>query len=456
MYKEKRRFGSQLYILIFTILIFGLWLVSFLAYNNFLEIYIGSLKLDMDWGVVVLGLLAVILLLSSNDCYYVGALVMFVPFVFAHPMSPYTVPVSLVIAIGLAIVGIILHLIIYRPKFSFGSFTIGITLLAIGMALGGLLTNPENFKTQLPIMVVICLVCMFAYLFFASNPKKHEFDELAKIMTCVGLLMVAQTIGYFWIYKWDGFLTSKICEVGWGCTNNLAMILLLCFPFTFYLTVNSRNIKSLFYMLLGFIEILGIVINYSRGAIIAMISILPITIIYCFIKSKSKLLYIIYLLIVLIAIGFGLYYFKGHYPDLWQSSIDLITKIDLSTLNGREAIYEELLGKVKDQPWFGHGMLVSVDSETDEYLWGHNVWIQTIYTMGIVGVGTIFIHMFEKYYKLFRNPSTSNICVALAFFASGIYGLADVGYYFVNYMVLLFLILAFIEHDVNPKYLDED
>ena len=145
--------------------------------------------------------------------------------------------------------------------------------------------------------------------------------------------------------------------------------------------------------------------------------------------------------------AYGIYVVK---PHIYEEYIAAIMNFEFESLNGRKRIYEEMLENVKEYIYFGRGLFDSPDKEgTHEYLWGHNLYIHAIYTTGLFGLGALLVHLFQKYYVLLKKPNKKTIYVALAFFACGLYGLVDVTYYYLNYMIVMIAILALMEKEVR-------
>ena len=51
-------------------------------------------------------------------------------------------------------------------------------------------------------------------------------------------------------------------------------------------------------------------------------------------------------------------------------------------------------------------------------------------------------HLFIKYFYLFKNISAEKFILICSFLASGIYGMIDVSYFFINYMILFIVIVV--------------
>ena len=69
----------------------------------------------------------------------------------------------------------------------------------------------------------------------------------------------------------DLFLTVKRLDIGWANNgNSFSIIMLACFPFTFYAACNNKKgYKSFTLYTLCILEIFSIIVTFSRGAILA-------------------------------------------------------------------------------------------------------------------------------------------------------------------------------------------
>ena len=67
--------------------------------------------------------------------------------------------------------------------------------------------------------------------------------------------------------------------------------------------------------------------------------------------------------------------------------------------------------------------------------------------MGLFGCFAMLVHLFQKYFVLLKKPNVWKITVVASFAISGFYGLFDVSYYFVNYMIPLVLGMAMLEYE---------
>ena len=119
-------------------------------------------------------------------------------------------------------------------------------------------------KMGLLLFIVVVFLLFYAFL---TSSSKTNFEDLASLMTMLGLMICSQ-IAMYAIINPNTFLTDKNMHLGWAqASNSTAMILLLCVPFVYYNAMKNKGFKALMLYALTVIELLGIIVTYSRGAI---------------------------------------------------------------------------------------------------------------------------------------------------------------------------------------------
>ncbi len=426
------------------IIMYLFWLFPFLSYRDILS---SSIRKPMEIIILIAsGLSAALLTYFKKSSYWLLAFVAFIPFVFAHPFDANTVPWALYVAGGLAILGVIATMIRMRLKWKIGPFFFGLVALGASCLLGGFGKWEYYFWPQLVIVFFVVGGILFLYIFLSSMPH-ISVRKFAWIMVALGLFISLQSATY-WLSSSNikEALLTKHLTAGWGISNNIAVILLLLIPFLFYFMLQSRKWKSVLFMILAVGEMGIIGLSYSRGGIAAMVVMAIFAYIYCAIKTKEKKWYFISSISILLVFAILFIIFRFCYPGAFKRMIDLLFS-RLEGLNGRIPIYKAFLRAMKKNFMFGNGLFgpfyFSVDVGQGAYQWGHDTLLHTFYTLGLTGILAIFYHFYEKYMYLWKTrKSVFSVMVFLSFFGSGLYGLIDISYFFINYMVLLILILA--------------
>ena len=433
-----------------TVTLFLFWLLSFLSTKNIIDSRISEPLEGVAY--ILCGVAIGALLIFVEDMFYTISIAAFFSFLTAQIYGLKTIPIPLIVSLVIIVVGIIASSIKNRFMIKQGPFFSGVVALAIACILGGLFNFTESYWIQLFGVAAIAFGIAFVYIFLTSH-KKVEFKELAYIFTFLAIYISLQCFVCI-LAQPDphlGFL-KKCINLGWGVANNVGMILLLILPFSFYLSYIETGSKKIVFSLVSYLIILTIYFTYSRGAIVSLVLELIGLLIYRYFISDNKQKYLIFNGSIIAAIVICFTMFAILRPSDIQIMIENFSNgIHLDNFNGRYPIYEQLFNQSFDRFVFGHGMFAPLDLKyvvaNEEYLWGHSTFLHTFYTMGFVGLLALIFHLYQKYYYLFKEPSAATILVAIGFLGSGFYGLFDVSYYFISYMILLMLILAYVPID---------
>ncbi len=459
--ESRKKFLTYTYIYVSAILIFGCWLLSFMKNNNFLH-----LKFDIEsLGFVIIGIIALLVQIFIVDSFYFSVLLIFSPIAFSRSFDLTTMPPTLYILVIFAILGIAINMIIHPRRIKKGTYFFSFLIFCIGMCLGGLIKS-DAFLNSLIASLSLSFAIVFIYLYIVTYLEKHSFKELCHIMIAFSLIMIMQTLFYQLLMHKDAMFLNKDAHYGWGCTNNLAIMMLLTFPFTIYLTIDVKRPLVPFFILFFGAQMLTIMLNYSRGAIFVSFIMAPICVVYAFIKTKEKLLFSLYYVIfafIIFAFFVVLHAFKIElYNAIWSN----IFHVNLETLNGRKDIYLKMLEASKDHLLFGRGLMstqaadiYTVNPESlaqNGYLWAHNSFIHCLYISGIFGIACMIYHLYTKYHALLKKPNAKKILVLLGFLTSGFYGLMDISYYYIIYMVIMIVVMALIEYEISDDEEIED
>lgn len=437
--------NSKVYLVLASLMLFIFWGLGFFSEN---KIIIENIAL-FTVGIVVL-----LSFIFTDNINNILIFILLIPFVFARSLDPLTIPVMIYVACGCLVIGLIIHYIKTKPKFKIASLFPGLCVLGIAMVFGGITLKSDYYFYQLGIMVFVVIMFLGAYIYLTSTSKQIDFDNIAFMFTILGVFISMQSIIFF--ISQENFLesfTKKSLDVGWGGSNNIALILLFTFPFTFYLCLKSKKNNFLVYYILINIQAVTLFFTYSKGGIAAFAVELFALLIYGLVINRKekynlyKILiiygsYVFCVLMVLLIIGL-----KN--PEYLKSIYTVLTTIDFKTFNNRFIIYKEAIANIQDNLIFGKGLLFSmfpVEGEVgNNYIWGHSTIIQTFSTMGIFGLLALLYHLFEKYYVLIKQANPEKIIIVMALAGSGLYGLFDVSYYFINYMVILIILFVVAE-----------
>ena len=421
------------------ILVFIGWLLPYLA-RNFEQ----DFMLYEVIGQSIVGLTACLFLILFKDTFLVLEIVLLFPFMFARDLNMYTIPLQLFIIVPALLVSFIIHVVIHREKLRVPKMFLGMTLVLISFFLGGLLVPFENKFVMTLLLFGLSFGLVFLFLFFGTTAKPSFYD-LAYVMNLLGSLLILQILTYGALHP-DIFLLGKTIEAGWATnSNNIGMMLLFTYPFTFYLGFKEAKVKKFWYYFLSYVTLIAIIFSYSRGSILAAVVAFSLMIVVFIIMKETRKEAILYLAVGICLLIFGVLAITFFNPELLKAAIGQITKINLDNLNGRTPIYEQCIKEFLEQPIFGYG-LFHYYNDAGDYMWGHSTLLETASTFGSVGLIGMGVHFFEKYKFCLKKGNVEKMILLFGFIATDIYGFMDVSYFFVNFMFVMLFVLISCNH----------
>ena len=165
MAKLGKTIFEKTYFAIVLVVFYFFWAIPYLQINKQAESNI-IIKAE-NFALLAIGITIFLLLLTCKNTKVVIPLILFIPFIFAHPFDAYTVPFNLYLIVGIVIIGMIIHLIRYREKFSFGRFFIGLLILCFSFPF-----LSSFFLFFITTDLFQSFICFATKLFFISKKKK--------------------------------------------------------------------------------------------------------------------------------------------------------------------------------------------------------------------------------------------------------------------------------------------
>lgn len=455
MNKTKRN-----YILFMMILNVIFWSITFLLRHYKVD---SNIVLHIEGiELATLGVILFYNLVFKEDLFYSIIPLFFAPFIFSKGFDALTVPTYLISSLGIVILGFICRLFTRPFKFKFGKMFFGLLAIGISIILGGIFIQSQYSLIQLLVGFLVCTLILLIYSYFVSSNIDFDFKLIAYLMTMLGIMIVLEEAIY--IFTQENFtatITKINIHLGWGGKNNFSLMLLFTIPFTFYLMLKENNkYNMIFYQVAIILQTGGIFISYSRGCILISLfgSLFYLLFTYYYFRKDKTKLIITTSVLVVAAVGIvTLLIALELYGIKILSAINklILDGFNFSGMNGRLPIYKKFFELWSKQPIFGYGILYPntleghVDVGINAYQWAHSTLLQALFTGGIVGFVAMVYHLFEKYYLIIRNMNLEKLTLLMGYLLSGIYGMFDVSYYYINYMIVLIIIFV-----VSEKYID--
>lgn len=436
-------------------IMFVFWLIPYILIDKGINYTIAENIILIFLGVVIGASLS----LFKNTLFALEAFI-YIPFIFSHTLDGYTIPVCLFIAAGLAFIGMVIHIIRFKIKIKFPKLFISFCVFAFGLLIGGIATKEEYWWTQFFVMLFACVGLLAILVFFNSTVEKPAFIDICNLLIIFGFYIILQGLIAV-VIKSDftlALINGRMVDVGWGRCNNIGVVLLLVYPLPAYYMFKYPN------SIVGFIASLigpsffafAIFFFMSKGSVAVAFCGIILQYLFLFIYlsiTKQWKRFFVVLGWVVVFVGLGtvvILVANTKIPVLEQIKAALDTiKYYGNTLNGRTIIWERALKAVmSEQPIFGFGLfagyneIFGADMNDALFNWCHSTLIQALFSGGIVGLLCMLYHLFIKYFYLFKNISAEKFILICSFLASGIYGMIDVSYFFINYMILFIVIVV--------------
>lgn len=450
-------------------------ILSFIFNDNLFVWLIGALILAF-WatnlwvvGVMVLCTLAAAALFFSRDTSkLLPILFMFVLIISMNRHDLGNFGWIIYVAVGLLFGGIIFHIIFYRPKFSqlfaegrLKGSTLSLLFLTLPMVLGGVARSGRN-----SIVVLLVLALMLAisacFLFFLATTDKKSGEEMLKyillIMFVAGIVMSAQMLIYY--YRLGSYEAIEYCinykqlDLGWASTNNVAPMLSMCMPASFYYAIKKKRFGYLF-IALALLQYALIVTTGCRGTILFTTMALPFMLSYTMAKTENKLgvgLTVSICFCAAVAL-------VAYYGPQVSKILGIMLGKGLSD-SGRDGFYLLAWDTFKNNPIFGAGWdfrLGGLAGDGYSPYWYHSTFFQILANMGLFGLIFFGFFTFWRYRSaLTKGFQIEKFAIAAGLLLFELYGLIDVNYFGPTFFISMLIMSFGIEKSLtaeqcNPK-----
>ncbi len=395
-----------------------------------------------------------------------------IPFTMCYFAFPFIVknafPMTAFIPVGITIlaISIIFYVVKNKPKLKFTTTYLFTIPYAIAYILGGLFTDGfienKTYVVNLGLIAILSLVFLF-FALIAGNSKTLDLEYAMKIIFALGVLMILQiyTKAFF---DTDFLETFKkdLFKLNWGKYNGIVTVLLFAIPSCFYF-IKKYPSKLVIFAVIAFLLLIGGILTASRAAMISV----PVYFIICVIVSafvverKYLSAYLLTFIFLFLSVLAFLYVVQLKSPDVIQDVINTIYKSGFES-NGRITLWKESIRMFLESPIFGKGLLHdSVDTTgLENFFWqSHNTVLQTMSSLGLVGLCGLLLHTFAKY-RACCKKGIATIFVLMMFIGTEIYGLIDClmpsPYYVIPLLTLMITLDVIPKKEQNALPLDKN
>ena len=360
-----------------------------------------------------------------------------------------------------------------------GIFFWGIIAIDVALLFNGAFSpwwQPVNILYGLMIGGILTL-CYCLFLGIVSH-SKNPINYLCKTLIFTALAIIAQLVIIFFKFPTDISTTSlfglmfpvrNIFTLAWGLPTISAAIIALAIPASLYLARSARfPFLSCFTALLFLIA--TVFIN-TRSAILFGGIAFFIGLILCCFKNKNKISNRIFTL-SLFSIGiFAVLFFlfkDGNPSEVIEKTMDTLRfdflLTDNSTFNeifgARAKIWSEAIQTFPSSPIFGSGFSLGRDmgyikTYTFYDTMYHNILIEFLCSMGLVGAVAFIFHMKHGLEVIIRRVSAGRILILLVPMLILGMSLLDNFFFYPNFIIIYAAFLAGAEYMLEVSRAEE-
>ena len=430
-----------------------------------LEIYVLILAIItiLGWcfssaiGMGALIVLAIIVLLLTNDLMNIIPMIVFFLFNFNEGFSNKEIPIILVVLGSIFALVLIIHLFRNKVKLSKMKSAYGL----IGLAFVNLLpifwnkTITEGYEIFY-FLFFANLAYLFVYFLVVNGIRKVNLRMLFTTFSMLGIILAAECcIKAIRVLPEFDSIFNVYYHLGWGLCNEAGIMICFSIPFIFYLIAKSDEVKEIIWNLVKLlIALVGLILTTSRGAYLCGFAEVGILAIILLFKANLKKQYRTIFFVCLFGfIAVFLLGYKYTFP-LIKKAIDTVFVGGLDD-NGRVEIWQKGFNAWLENPLtiiLGSGMCSvlevresGVDGDIIMQLVPlvfHSTFVETLVMGGILGLVCLVIHFIEKYRAIIKVDKLCFYTIGIGMILLDLYGMIDNTYHMYYFMIPLVMMLA--------------
>ena len=323
---------------------------------------------------------------------------------------------------------------------------VGMAIFCVALCCNGLFS--QNYEISNLFYVFSFLLSLLVVYFLFSAYVRFDRETLRYLMYCLviaGLLISVQlVIAYFTTVRVDanGDVVKESVLLGWGVWTAIGGMLAFLLPACFWLAATEKN--GWIGYLLGFFEMLCILLSQSRGALLIGGVVLLLCLICLCVKGEYKKRNRILTLGVAICGVLGCIVLSRQILSLLQNFLDYGFGD-----NGRFDRWEIGWKHFLDYPVFGSGFYDSFVNEEWKkdvypYLY-HNTLVQILGASGLFGFLTYLYHRVCTVRLVFRRPSFYKTFLGIGIFGLLAFSLLDVLFFNTYPTIFYSMMLLFMD-----------
>ena len=397
------------------------------------------------WGILSFALIISLLLVLCEDIT-----VTTLPFLLActFVLKCYNSFDTFIVFAPLGVIPIaafLFHFIKYRKPYRIDQSFYGVCAVAFAITAGGaFFISPEDYLsgTSLFYIAGLGIAMVGTYLLMKSEFVERDSysirERLFAVFFIAGLFGTFM-IGAHYVENFQSIWEAKTINIQWS--NNLSTIMMFFLPIPFYYALS----KNRFFIFIGFLFYLAIVMTGSRGGLIMGGIELLLCCLFVMVHDKT----LRYVAFALCAAG------------LVFAALNLDSLLNVFSFSGENALISEdeprfqtIFRAIDDflaNPLFGKGL--GYTGNIDLYSpvkgaanWYHMMPFQIIGSLGLVGVAAYGYQFFGRCRLVFKKPTLSSLTLGISYSGILLMSMVNPGEFCpVPYELLAVLLFIFLE-----------
>ena len=334
----------------------------------------------------------------------------------------------------------------------------GIITLDVAFLLNGVLSSQWVREDILyGFMMMVGLTLVYCLVLSMLDNSKNAVSYACKTMVCTSYLVLFQMLKVVYdLYKRSALFYSLSGDarvivnrfdinLSWGVVTIITAVIVLGIPAAMYLAKNCRF--SFISYSSAFLFFFAAVLTASRSAILVGAFSLFVCMIICCIDGKNRIANRVYTGIVLILLIAVFLYLRK--IDEFKDLFEFLRFSELSNIRGEARLYYWKNG-IEDflhSPIFGVGFRDG--GCVDEYdlfsAMYHNIFVQLLGAMGIVGLVAFLVHMKHVAEVFFRRFSGNKCLILMIPFSVILMSFVDNFFFYPNFQIFYAAFLAIAE-----------
>lgn len=413
-------------------------------------------------GMILLMAVGCLLLFTTNDPKMIIPIALNLIFTIGTNFNSNDIPYGIIVGGSLLVISLVFYLVRNKRTFVKGLFFypfLGFAVLNI-ISIFWTAIDGTHHNVSMYLMYFNWTLYLVVYLIIVNMVNKDIKKPFSIGISYMAILIAVEAIikGIKVSDQFSNFFDIYF-SLGWGICNEAGIMMCVALPFIFYNLLIGDYKDRIINVIKFVVIIVGILITTSRATYLIALCEILLLVSYLIYKAKYRKQMIIGIASTIILTCL-LFICLGVFDDMMKYVFE--TGLDL---NGRDSLYQKAISHFTKSPLtviFGDGIVnefefvaSDLDAEfeigTYRLIVYHSTIFQTLAANGILGMGLLIWHFFQKYKLILKNKCSYTILLLIGFICVDLYGMLDNTYHMYYYMIILVIILGVSEQSFKAE-----